>query len=132
MLVEMTDQTRCACVGAAIALLVACDEKKYPDATAPKEASSVAASGAPALADGNTGKLVIKNKCNVSEGGLYVFAAIHDVTVWPKHGDQDAREEVCIAGIKAFDPLLERLRALSARARAEDSARDSDPGSPPK
>ena len=46
--------------------------------------------------------------------------------------DQDAREEVCIAGIKAFDPLLERLRALSARARAEDSARDSDPGSPPK
>lgn len=54
--------------------------------------------------------------------------------------DQDAREEVCIAGIKIFDPLLKRVRALSASARAEDSARaraegsaqGSDSGSPPK
>ena len=52
-----------------------------------------ASASAPALADGNTGKLVIKNKCNVSEGGLYVFAAIHGVTVWPKRGETDARED---------------------------------------
>ena len=29
--------------------------------------------------------------------------------------DQEGAEEVCVTGIKAFDPLLERVRAIASR-----------------